>query len=313
MPGALAAATSPLGAIRAIAADVKLAHSVFALPFALLAAFMAAAPPAAGADVAIDWRRFGVQLALVAAAMFFARTFAMLANRIIDREIDARNPRTARRALPSGRVTIARALAALGASAAAFMAICALFGAALGNWWPATLGAPVLLWIGAYPLFKRFTVLCHLYLGSALALSPLAAALAVRPEAVTAQPSLWLLSAMVLAWVAGFDVLYALQDVEVDERDGLHSVPARFGVGRALVVSRLLHAAAVACLVTAAIVDPRLALLFAIGALAAIALLVYEHAVIARFGTERITLAFFTLNGLVSCVLGAAGIADVLW
>ena len=302
------ASTSPLLTARLIAADIKLHHSVFALPFAVLAAFLAAAP----AGRVIDWPRFGGQLGLVVLAMVFARTVAMLTNRLLDRKIDARNPRTAGRALPSGRLRVSAAVTALLAAAVCFGGVCVAFGLLYGNWWPAGLGLPVLGWLSLYPLFKRFTSLSHLYLGSSLALSPLAAALAIDPAAVVGQPVLWLLAAMVLCWVAGFDIIYALQDVDVDRDQRLESLPARLGVGSAMVVSRLLHGVAAAALITAAVVDPRMGLLFAVATGMVIAVLVYEHATVSRWGTSRTALSFFTLNGIVSCLLGGLGVADVL-
>jgi len=292
---------------RLLAADIKLHHSVFAMPFAVLAAFMAAAGTAGG----IDWSRFAVQLALVVAAMVFARTVAMLANRVLDRGIDATNPRTAGRALPSGRVSPRAALAFAAAGSAGFAAVCAGFGVLDGNWWPAILCGPVLAWLCLYPLLKRFTALCHLYLGSSLAMSPLAAAIAVRPAALQ-EPALWLLAAMVMAWVAGFDVIYALQDVEVDRREGHFSLPARVGVVPALWISRLLHVAAIGCLTGVAAADPRLGMPFAVAVVAIAALLAAEHLTVARWGTTRLALAFFTLNGAVSCLLGVAGVVDIL-
>ncbi len=303
------ASTSPLLTARLIAADIKLHHSVFALPFAVLAAFLAAAP----AGRVIDWSRFGGQLGLVVLAMIFARTVAMLANRLLDREIDARNPRTAGRALPSGRLTVPAAAAAFGGSAVCFLGVCVAFGVVYGNWWPAGLGVPVVLWLSLYPLLKRFTSLAHLYLGASLAISPLAAALAVDPPALVGQPVLWLLAVMVLCWVAGFDIIYALQDVEVDRDQRLKSLPARLGVRSAMMVSRLLHGVAAAALIAAAVVDPRMGLLFAVGTGMVIGLLVLEHATVSRWGRSRIALSFFTLNGIVSCLLGLFGVADVVF
>jgi len=300
------AARGPWGAVRALAADIKLAHTVFAMPFALLAAVMAHAASGAG------WARFAGQALLVVACMVTARTAAMLANRWFDREIDARNPRTVGRALPSGRVRPRDVLVGLGLASATFVACCGGFGLAYGNWWPLALAVPVLAWLVTYPLAKRRTWLCHVHLGSALALSPLAAALAVHPPAVLERPALWLVAGQVLVWVAGFDILYALQDVEVDRRDGLHSMPSRLGPGRAILVARGLPASAVALLAAAVLVDPALGLAFGIATAAAAGLLVVEHVVTAGGTTARIALAFFTLNGIVSCLLGAAGILDVL-
>lgn len=314
MPSAVTVTTPrSFQSIRLIAADIKLTHSVFALPFALLAAFMAARPGGG----AIDWRRFAGQLALIVVAMIAARTVAMLANRLLDARIDRDNPRTAGRAIPSGRLAPSTALAALLACAVAFVLVCAAFGWLYGNWWPAILAAPVLVWISAYALLKRFTALCHLYLGSSLAISLIAAAIAIQPESIIPwspafQPALWLISAMVLCWVAGFDVIYALQDVQVDRAQGLHSLPSRLGVPGALWMSRLLHAASAACLFAAWLIDPRFGILFGIAVLFGIALLLYEHLTVARWGTTKIALAFFTLNGIISCALGALGIADVV-
>ena len=302
------APTSSLHAARVIAADIKLHHSVFALPFAVLAAFMAAAP--VGREV--EWPRFAGQLALVVVAMIFARTVAMLSNRLLDRHLDERNPRTAGRARPSGRVSVRAATTVLAACTACFMAVCLAFGFVYGNWWPAGLGLPVLAWLGVYPLLKRFTTLCHLYLGSALGLSPLAAALAVEPAAVVSQPALWLLAVMVMCWVAGFDIIYALQDVEVDRSLGQFSGPARWGAPAAMWVSRGLHGVSAVCLAAAAWIDPRLGVLFAIGTVIVIVLLACEHLTVARWGTTRMAMAFFTLNGIISCILGGLGVADVL-
>lgn len=300
---------SPIAALRLVARDIKLAHSVFALPFAVLAAIMAAAP---GGAATVEWGRLGIQLALVVTAMFFARTFAMLANRIIDHRIDRTNPRTAARAIPSGRLSLRAAATTLVLSGVAFIAVCAGFGVLDGNWWPLALGLPVLAWIGAYAFLKRFTVFCHLYLGTALALSPLAAALAVAPASLSAQPALWLLALMVMCWVAGFDIIYALQDIDADRAYGLHSVPGRLGIHRALLVSRLLHGVAGLALLGAGLVDPRTGPLFAVAVAVVIGLLLYEHATVARWGTTKVALAFFTLNGVISCVLGIVGSVDVL-
>ena len=293
------------GPLRLIAADIKLHHSVFAMPVALLAAFMAAP----GKKVSDPFVR---QLGLIVLAMIFARTVAMLANRLLDRRIDALNPRTAARAIPSGRLSIRAAKIALLICAGGFMLVCVAFGALFDNWWPAILGLPVLGWLCAYPLLKRFTSLCHLWLGASLAISPLAAAIAINPPALVQHPALWLLSAMVLGWVAGFDIIYALQDVQVDRTQRLFSIPSRFGVAGALWISRGLHLAAMACLIATWRVDARLGAVFGIGVGITAALLAYEHATVARWGTTRMALAFFTLNGVISCVLGGLGIADVL-
>lgn len=289
--------------VSAVAGDIKLAHSVFALPFAVLGAVMALQADA--------WRGAWLVLLLVVLAMIAARTAAMIANRLFDRTIDARNPRTQGRAIPAGRLTPRDALMALGLSSVAFVAIAAAFGVLRGNWWPLTLALPVLAWITLYGLFKRFTWVCHLWLGASLALSVPAAALAADPAAL-AHPALWWLAGAVLAWVAGFDVIYALQDVEIDRAQGLHSVPARFGWEGALWISRLLHLASVVCLVLAWRSDARLGTPFIAAVSIAALLLLIEHATVRRWGTTRMALTFFTLNGCVSLLLGAAGVVGVV-
>lgn len=297
--------SSPNSALKLIAADIKIAHSVFALPFAVLAAVMAV--------TTINWNRFAGQIALIILAMILARTVAMLANRLLDREVDKDNPRTAGRAIPSGQLSVPAAISVLLIGAAGFMLVCLGFGAIYGNWWPTILGLPVLAWLSAYPLLKRFTWLCHLYLGSSLAISPLAAAIAINPESLTHQPALWLLAAMVMCWVAGFDIIYALADVEIDRKQGLSSIPAKFGINRAMWISRLLHVLAVACLVGVLLSDERLRYAFGSGICIVSILLIYEHLTVAKWGTSKIALAFFTLNGIISCILGALGIVDLVY
>ncbi|TVQ31495.1 MAG: 4-hydroxybenzoate octaprenyltransferase [Phycisphaeraceae bacterium] len=289
--------------------DIKLAHTVFALPFAVLGAFLAT-PAARGEE---SWGVFAGQLGLVVVCMFFARTWAMLVNRLADRRFDAANPRTAGRAMASGRLDARAGLAVALGAAAAFLATCGLFLVFFGNTWPLLLSVPTLAWIGFYSFTKRFTALCHLFLGGALAASPLAAAIAVHPEALGATPALWLIAGMVLLWVAGFDVAYALQDLNFDRETGLRSVPAKLGAGGALWAARLLHLGAFAMLALAWGAEPRFGWLFGTAAAGVGGLLVYEHVVLAKRGVAGLPLAFFTLNGVVSCVLGVAGSVDVVW
>lgn len=285
--------------------DIKIAHSVFALPFAVLGAFLSAAAP-------IAWPRFTGALAIIVGCMVLARTWAMLVNRLADREFDARNPRTARRAVASGALRPRDALVVALACAAGFLGLCALFGALLGNWWPLILGVPTLAWIAFYSFTKRFTALAHLFLGGALAASPIAAAIAVRPGSLADTPSLWLLGGMVLFWVAGFDVLYALQDLDFDRSANLRSIPARLGAARAVAVSRVMHALAFALLVGVVVADARLGALFA-GATGLIgALLVCEHWWLAKRGVLGLPMAFGVINGVVSCVAGVFGVLDTL-
>ena len=296
----------PLHQIRTIAADIKIAHSVFALPFAVLAAFMAAS----FRDGEIRWGTFGGQLILILVAMVLARTAAMIANRLLDARFDAENPRTAGRAIPAGNLSPPQARIAWTVTALAFMICCGLFGVLYDNWWPSFLGLPVLGWISLYGLSKRFTQFCHLWLGSSLAMSPIAAAIAVDPASLES-PGIWCLSAMVLFWVAGFDVIYALQDVEIDKQQGLHSMPSRLGVARSLVAARVMHVIAVLCLLGVAMSVPSLGRLMFVVSGAVAALLVFEHLTVSRWGTSRMALTFFTINGLVSCLIGIAGVVDL--
>lgn len=287
--------------------DIKLAHSVFALPFAVLGALLAR--PTAGPESA--WGRFGPQMVLVLGCMVLARSWAMLVNRLADRGFDAKNPRTARRAVASGRLSVRDARVIAGGCAIAFCACTAGFWFAFANPWPVMLSVPVLLWVALYSYTKRFTWLCHVFLGGALAVSPLAATLAVNPSALQS-PAPWWLAGMVVIWVAGFDVIYALQDVDFDQRTGLYSMPSRLGPTRAIWISRGLHVGAFAMLVMAARSDPRFGVIFAIAVGLVGVLLVVEHVILARRGQAGLDMAFFTVNGIVSCVLGAAGVVDVV-
>ncbi len=292
-----------LSPFRALAGDIKLSHSVFALPFGLLGMTLAAA--SAG-----RWPT-PIELVLVVACMVAARTFAMTVNRLADAGFDAENPRTAGRAIPSGRLSAGFAGWTIAAAAAAFIALTAGFWFFFGNAWPVALALPVLGWLALYSYTKRFTAWCHLILGVALALSPVAAALAIEPGyAATAPP--WLLAGFVAGWVAGFDVLYALADREVDVKLGLHSVPARLGPGGALAVSRGLHGLALASLVGLNLAEPRLGGLFAAATALAVALILLEQWLVRGARLDRLGAAFLTVNGVLGIVLGVAGMAEAL-
>ena len=295
--------------------DIKLAHSVFALPFAVLAALLAM-PPGAPSS------RYIGTVEIIVVCMILARTWAMLVNRIADRRIDARNPRTRGRAIASGRVTPARAVALAGLSAIGFIGATGLFLWIYDNPWPLILSIPVLAWIGFYSFTKRFSSLCHLVLGSALAASPLAAAIAVGgiealiPGTGAGHAALPILAlgAMVMLWVAGFDVIYALADLEFDRQEGLHSIPARLGWRHACMVSRVLHALALVALGWVWWAEPRFGLVFLTGVMLVAGVLVAEHLVLARRGKDGLDIAFFTLNGVVSIILGVMGSLDTfLW
>ena len=295
--------------VNALLSDIKIAHSVFALPFAALGAGLAAwGMP----DQSMPTNTLILPLGLVLVAMLSARTAAMLANRLFDRHIDARNPRTARRPLAAGTASVGMYVTGLTLASVVFLAACLGFWVWRDNPWPILLGGPVLAWICAYGMFKRFTWACHLWLGASLALSVPAAAVAIDPDAIVHVIAIWTLAAMVACWVAGFDVIYALQDVETDVADDLHSMPSRLGVTGAMWCSRVLHVAVAALLVLTWWLEPRLGGLFLAACIIATVLLAVEHATVHRWGTSKMALTFFTLNGVVSCIIGGAGVWDLL-
>jgi 4-hydroxybenzoate polyprenyltransferase len=298
-----APALSPWAKLVAMGRDIKLAHSVFAMPFALLAMVLSA-----------RWEQrlpSVVEVLLIVVCMVLARTSAMAINRFADAAIDARNPRTARRAVPAGVLSRRYMLGAAILCGVGLMVAALGFWFLRGNVWPMLLSPAVLVVLLGYSYTKRFTWLCHPVLGVALALSPLAASIAIEPGYLaTVAP--WLLAGFVLCWVAGFDVLYALNDVAADQREGLYSLPSCWGVNRALWGSRGLHAIAAALLVCFALDEPRVGWFFAVGTGLTLALLMLEHAMVWRAETKRLDIAFFTVNGIISVVLGGAGIVDAV-
>ncbi len=274
---------------------IKISHSVFALPFAVAAAFLA------------QRRTPDALLVLkVVLACVLARTAAMSFNRWADRTIDARNPRTAGRAIPAGQLGAGPVLVASALSSALFVLVA---------WWINPLAfrlSPVaLVVLLGYSYTKRFTPSSHVILGLALGLSPVGAWIAVREE-IALQPVL--LGVAVLCWTAGFDIIYACQDVEFDRNARLASIPARFGIARALIVSRLLHVGAVLLLIAVGLVGsgPYLGAIYHVGVAAVAGILVYEQSLVRADDLSRVDLAFFTLNGCVSLVYMGTTITDVL-
>lgn len=295
-------ATLP-GKLSAVARDIKLSHTVFALPFALLATFLAAG----WAGRLPGWDEFG----LIVVCMFFARTFAMMVNRLADASLDGSNPRTAKRAVASGQLSKRFALGTIVVCGGLFILSTAGFWMMRANPWPVALSPVVLAYLAGYSYTKRFTWLCHVYLGSALAISPLAAALAIEPGYLgLVEP--WLLAGMVACWVGGFDVIYALQDVEHDQSLGLYSMPSKLGVGPALWISRGLHLFAAACLFALWLISPALGIAFGMACALTVSLLIVEHALVWRSKTNHIDVAFLTINGVISVLLGTVGIIE-LW
>jgi 4-hydroxybenzoate polyprenyltransferase len=277
---------------------IKFTHTLFALPFALLGAVLAARAPDGWRGRPRDW--VGVLL-----CMATARSAAMAFNRLADRRLDAANPRTAARHLPSGRLSARAAALFTLASALGFVAATLLF---LPNRWPLILALPVLLWLLGYSYTKRFTSLSHFWLGGALMLAPVAAWIALRGD--LSWPPV-LLGLAVLLWVAGFDIIYACQDVAFDRATGLHSLPARLGVRRALHLAAACHAAMLVPLVALGVSYP-LGRVYFLGVAATAALLVYEHALVRPDDLSRVNVAFFQVNIAISIGLLAVGVADLL-
>lgn len=302
-PAGSAGPVGPLAALRTWGEMVKFSHSIFALPFALIATVLA------GRELPGRSLPYAGQFALIILCMVAARSAAMTFNRIADAAIDARNPRTSMRALPAGRLSRRAAWWMLGAAAAAFVAGCSGFWMVYGNPWPLRLAGPVLAVLCAYSYAKRVTRWTHLVLGAAIGMAPAAAWIAIHPASLGAPAAL--LTAAVACWIGGFDILYACQDIDIDRRDGLHSLPARMGPAPALWIARALHAACLAALAGVAFTAD-LGWIYLAGVAAAAILLAVENALVRPGDYRRVNLAFFTVNGIVSLVLAAATIADVL-
>ncbi len=291
---------------------IRFSHTVFALPFALLGAFLAGEGGTGGFP---GWGKLG----LIIWCMVCARSTAMAFNRLADRRIDARNPRTAGRELPTGKITPRQAKWFLWACSLGFGIGCSLFKYPLGPWfgygniWPVAFAAPVLLFICLYSLSKRFTSASHFWLGASLGLAPMAAWAAISPPQgpVVAGPGV-VLGLAVLFWTAGFDIIYALQDVDVDRREGLFSLPARFGVTEALWTSRLCHSLTITCLLLLVRLTA-LGGLFTAAVMVTAGLMLIEHGLVRGGRTSRMALAFGTINGIISLLLAAAGIINLLW
>jgi 4-hydroxybenzoate polyprenyltransferase len=286
------------GKLADILGMVKFSHTLFALPFALFGAALAAHEPHGWRGRWHDW--LGIVL-----CMATARSAAMAFNRLADRRIDALNPRTAMRHLPSGQLSVASVAVFTVLNAAGFVAATLLF---WPNRWPLYLAAPVLLWLLGYSYAKRFTSLAHLWLGAALALAPLAAWIALRRD-LAWPPAL--LGLAVLFWVTGFDVIYACQDEGFDRAHRLHSLPARLGVRAALRLAAACHAAMIVALIALGRAYP-LGWIYFLGVGAVAVLLACEHALVRPDDLTRVNLAFFQVNIAISLGLLAFGVADLV-
>ena len=284
--------TTAISLPRRFASLVKLEHTIFALPFAYVGMLLAAGdvPPAA------DW--LWVTLAMVG-----ARTLAMALNRLVDTELDARNPRTASRELPAGLVSRAQVLALSAAALAVFLVAVFQLDPLVRWLWP----VPVALFV-VYPYLKRVTWLCHLWLGASLGLAPVGAWAALTGELPW---QAWALGGAVALWVAGFDLFYSLFDLEHDRAEGLHSWAVRFGERGVFAGARLHHAGTVALLALAGLgldVGPA----YWLGVATVAALLGYEHSLVRPGDLRRLDAAFFTVNGVISIVFLCFVLADVL-
>lgn len=304
---------------------IRFSHTIFALPFAILAAFLAwttplptatQSPPANSGDstAAAIYPQIRLQdIAGILLCMVLARSAAMAFNRWVDRRIDAANPRTANRHIPAGVLSAPKVLVFTIACGVGFVGATLLF---LPNRLPLFASVPVLLFLCGYSLAKRFTQSAHLWLGVALSLSPLCVWAAIRGEVVLQNiGDFWVpawLAAAVALWVAGFDIIYACQDAKFDEAEGLYSVPSKQGISGALRVAALAHVAMIMALVVLAWTggSSGLGALFAVGVGLTAALVVYQHRLVSPNDLSRVNLAFFHTNAIVSVILMTAGVID---
>jgi 4-hydroxybenzoate polyprenyltransferase len=280
------------GKARLFANLIKVEHTIFALPFAYVGAFLA-----------VDGVPSAHDLLWITIAMAGARSLAMALNRLIDAGIDARNPRTAGREIPSGKLTIGAVFAFSLASLAVFLIAVWQLNPVVRWLWP----IPVIMFV-VYPYLKRFTWLCHLWLGAVDGLAPVGAWVAITG---TLPWQAWALGGAVATWVAGFDIFYSLFDVEVDRAQGLHSWAVRFGERGAFLGARWMHVATVAFLVAAGLgldVD----WWYWAGVVVVAGLLAYEHSLVRPGDLRRLDAAFFTMNGVISVAFFAFVLADVL-
>jgi 4-hydroxybenzoate polyprenyltransferase len=271
---------------------VKLEHTVFALPYAYTGAILALGKvPSAG------------QLFWITVAMVGARSLAMALNRLIDAAIDARNPRTARREIPAGLLSRTNVIAFAAASLIVFLvAVWQL--APITRWlWPIPVAGFVI-----YPYLKRFTWLCHPFLGIVDGLAPVGGWVAVTNH-VTGTP--FLLGGAVALWIGGFDIIYATMDIEIDREQGLHSIPRRFGIATALRITRVAHFASVVLLVWLGL-SLGLGPLYYLGVAVVAALLAYENSIVSADDLSRVDMAFLTMNGVIAIVFLAGVLADAI-
>ncbi|MFV0442475.1 MAG: UbiA-like polyprenyltransferase [Planctomycetaceae bacterium] len=282
--------------VRRLLELIRFSHTIFALPFALLAALLA-------------WREtpfHPVHLLGILLCMVFARSAAMAFNRLTDRHFDAENPRTVQRHLPAGTLSLRVVRAFTLVCSIGFVLSTLLF---LPNRLPLILSVPVLLFLLGYSYAKRWTSMCHYWLSAALMLSPLATWIAIRG---TIEWPPVLLSAIVFFWVGGFDILYACQDVDYDRQTGLFSLPARLGVKTSLRVAFASHLLTIVMLGLLWWIAG-LGYVFLVGVIAVALLLLYEHSLVRPDDLSRVNLAFFRVNAVISLGLLAVTAIDLWW
>jgi 4-hydroxybenzoate polyprenyltransferase len=277
---------------RRFASLVKIEHTVFALPFAYVGAFLA-----------VDRVPRAHDLVWITVAMVGARSLAMALNRLIDAQIDARNPRTAGRELPAGRLTAAQVIAFCAASLAVFLVAVWQLDPLVRWLWP----IPVVAFV-VYPYLKRVTWLAHLWLGAVDGLAPVGAWAAIRGDVPW---QAWALGGAVAAWVAGFDLFYSLFDLEIDRAQGLYSWATRWGTGGVFSGARGLHGLTVGLLVATGL-GLQVGALYWVGVGAVAGLLAYEHLLVRPGDLRRLDAAFFATNGAISVAFFAFVLADVL-
>jgi len=277
-----------------IFSDIKIQHTVFALPFAVMSAFLSA-----GGLPETE------KLLWIIVCMVGARSAAMAFNRIVDARLDKENPRTQDRALPSGKINVGNYAVFLVASSALF-----IFSAWMLNSLAFYLSPVALAIVFFYSLTKRFTAFSHFWLGLAISIAPVGAWVAIREE--ISFTSL-LLGAAVIFWLIGFDILYACMDIEADRANRLHSIPERFGIETALKMAFASHAVMVVFLLV--LLEPTVLLgwVYLAGVALVAGLLVYEHSLIKKDDLSKVNMAFFNVNGIISIGLMAFVIVDCVW
>ncbi len=277
--------------IRIFLEMIKFEHTIFALPFAYLGMILAAD----------GWPTFH-DFFWITVAMFGARTFAMGMNRVIDKEIDAANPRTADRAIPTGLISVGEATIFNVLSFLVFIIAVYNLAPIARYLWP-----PILFLFVFYPYTKRFTWLCHFFLGFALGVAPAAAWIAIKNQIPL---EIWVLTLAVSFWVAGFDIIYATLDYEIDKKTGLNSIPVRFSVGVGLKITMVLHILTIILLFLNGLIF-NLGVWYYAGVLIALILLFYENIIVSPENLSKVNVSFFTVNGFISVIVFLFSFIDI--